>query len=58
MDLSSVRETAVMGLQRLEAVDQDFSPFQVGSPRPFDCVACNVLHLLNGGLLLHDGRGS
>lgn len=29
VDLSSVRETAVMGLQRLEAVDQDFSPFQV-----------------------------
>ncbi|CAM9439904.1 unnamed protein product [Ectocarpus sp. 6 AP-2014] len=28
VDLSSVRETAVMGLQRLEAVDQDFSPFQ------------------------------
>lgn len=31
VDLSSVRETAVMGLQRLEAVDQDFSPFQVCS---------------------------
>ncbi|CAM9545090.1 unnamed protein product [Scytosiphon promiscuus] len=29
VDLSSVRETAVMGLQRLEAVNQDFSPFQL-----------------------------
>eukprot|EP00903_Cladosiphon_okamuranus_P012984 g12116.t2 len=28
VDLPSVRETAVMALQRLEAVDQDFSPFQ------------------------------
>lgn len=29
VDLSSVRETAVMGLQRLEALDQGFSAFQV-----------------------------
>lgn len=29
VDLSTVREAAVLGLQRLEAVDQGFSSFQV-----------------------------
>lgn len=29
VDLTSVREAAVLGLQRLEALDPGFSPFQV-----------------------------